>query len=48
MSGKKKSSIPFLKILGIGGLVGALLVPGLDVLAAPALIAILAGFGKGK
>lgn len=38
---KKKSSV--LKVLGIAGLAGALLVPGLDLLAAPALIAVLVG-----
>lgn len=46
---KKKSG--FLKWVGMAGLAGAVFVPGLDLLAGPALIALLvsmAGGPKGR
>ncbi len=45
--GGKKSNV--WKVVGLTGLAGAALVPGLDIVAIPALIAVLVGFStKGK
>ncbi len=44
----KKGKFKVLKTLSIVGLAGALLVPGLDLLAGPALIGILVSGAGGK
>ncbi len=44
----KRSGKTIWKMVGLAGLAGAALVPGLDVVAIPALIAVLVGFSKGK
>ncbi len=36
------------RVVAVAGLGGALLVPGLDILAAPALVALLVSFAGGK
>ncbi len=45
---RKKSGSSVWRVAGLVGLGGALLVPGLDILAAPALVALLASWGGKK